>query len=156
MKKRNLIAVSLCVTALLLNPSLLQNSAQAEKEFSACDSALLQAANTISTGRDVRITNLYYRGLDQEYSDYPANRPIDAIFLMQGRSVADVMNSSQFMNILATRIINGCGSIGRVTFGMDNSDWLYSYGLVNSQVIAFTCIGPGTTNRSLRWGERYC
>lgn len=155
MQKRQWMAISVGITALLATSGFLPRPALAEKELSACDSALLQAANTISTDRDARVIDMYFGDLNQEYSSYPVNRPTDAMFIMRGRSVADVLNSNQFMTILATRVINNCSSIGRVTFGMANSDWLYSYGLVNNQVIAFTCIGPGTTNRSLRWGERY-
>lgn len=156
MKKQNLIAVSLLTTALLSSPSVFQRSALAEKELTACDSAISQAANTISTGRDARVVNMHFSDLAQEYNNYPANRPIDAMFVMRGRSVPDVLTSNQFMTILATRVINSCGSIGRVTFGPANSDWLHSYGLVNGQVMGFTCVESGTTNRALRWGERYC
>jgi len=156
MKKRNLIAVSLLTAALLSNSNGFQKPALAEQELSACDSAILQTANTISTGRDARVVDMYFSDLADEYNSYPANRPTAAMFIMRGRSVSDVLASNQFMTILATRVINSCGSVGRVTFGMDNTDWSHAYGLVNGQVVAFTCVEPGTTNRSLRWGERYC
>lgn len=133
-----------------------QKPALAEMELSTCDSAILQAANTISTGRDAKVTNMYFGDLSHEHSSYPTNRPIDAMFVMQGQSVADILSSNQFMTILATRVINGCGSIGRVTFGMDNTDWSYSYGLINGQVTGFSCIDDVSTNRTPRWGERYC
>ena len=156
MKTRHLVFSSLFVITLFVSTGTFQNPVLAEMELSSCDSAIFQAANTIQTGRDARVTNVLFQGLSEEYNSYPADRPTNVTFLMHGRSTADVLSSNQFMTILATRVISGCGSIGRVTFGEDNSGWSYSFGLVNGQVRRFTCIGPGTLNRPIRWGERYC
>jgi hypothetical protein len=156
MKTKHWASVSLFAITLFVSTGTLQKPVLAEMDLSTCDSAILQAANTIKTGRDARVTNVHFGSVAEEYSSYPAGRPAEVSLAMRGRSVANILASNQFMTILATRIINGCGSVGKVTFGMDNTDWSYSYGLVNNQVIGFTCIDYGSTNRTLRWGERYC
>jgi hypothetical protein len=127
----------------------------AQQPLSTCQNALLDAGRTLRDGRDLRITNVRLEHLSSQYRSFPANRPDSVLLAMEGRAVYDVMASGQFMTILATRIMNGCSSIGMVSFGQGHSDWVISFGMVNGQVESFYCLEFGSS-RVARWGEQYC
>ena len=86
--------------------------------------------------------------------DYPKSRPISYSFILKGGSTEAIMKSSKFQKNIAEKIILHCSSISIVHFNASGSDWVNTFGLIDSRnVEAFRCLSPG---EKVRWGEVIC
>lgn len=149
----------LFVTAglIALNASLtlaLPIQAQEVQTQKDCAATIAYAQSTIETGRNVQII---IRSSDiSNEPDHPDNRPYNYSFSMGGNASTSVMNSPEFMKILATKVINNCSSVASVTFGIEGSDYVSTLGLMpNGSVEGFKCIEPGEF-AARGWGYKTC
>jgi len=130
-------------------------SAVAQSPEDICIRSFVDAAITIGTGRDVTVVDLQVSRLSVVYEDYPQDTPIEITIVMEGSHVEYVLESPQFMSIVASQIMNRCSTVGLVSFGMNHTGWIVSYGKVNGQLQEFECIEPGIGFDPV-WGEIKC
>ena len=130
-------------------------SAVAQSPEDICIRSFVDAAITIGTGRDVRVVDLQVSRLSVVYEDYPQDTPIEIAIVMEGSHVEHVLYSPQFMSIVASQIMNRCSTVGLVSFGMNHTSWIVSYGKVDGQLQEFECIGFGIGLDPV-WGESNC
>ena len=99
------------------------------------------------------------------YEDMPSNRPYDLWVVMRGNEgdMSNAMNSQQFLTTLASNIITNCDRVSVVTFGINGTDYLRSYGLINNKVVYFKCVDRATflaakriSSRVIYWGRQLC
>ncbi|MEO0688327.1 MAG: hypothetical protein AAFY76_25515 [Cyanobacteria bacterium J06649_11] len=126
-----------------------------DEEQSQCETALLDAVNTIQDGRAVQVVGITSVDLSTRYSDYPTDAPLGVIIQMEGQATADVLSSDQFMTSVSTGIIQQCGPVSLVDFDMNGTDWTVVYGLVNGTVAQFECLTPGPSPDA-KWGQEFC
>ncbi|MBC6419446.1 MAG: hypothetical protein GDA44_12050 [Prochloron sp. SP5CPC1] len=119
-----------------------------------CQSAISYGEQKIN---GVNNANLVYSETRAHgYSEYPAGRSKSHIFAINGGGVEDIMSSPLFMTDIATHIISSCNSIGVVDFGVYQSGWILSFGIMwNGQIEEFECISPGR-NIDADWGYYVC
>jgi hypothetical protein len=139
----------------------LSNSVRAEA-VRDCSVSLTAAQNRLTRDRDLEITMRSF-DISEGFPDHPANRPIAYQFLLKGKAAETIMRSRQFQKVIATDIIESCGSVGRVTFALWGSGWSQTVGMLNDgRIDVFECIDPpGRNSSSLRdprltWGREYC
>jgi|LakMenEpi03Aug12_release.lakeMendotaPanAssembly.Ray.scaffolds.fasta_scaffold174890_3 hypothetical protein len=158
MRLNQIIATGLIIANIML---LFSSSAQAQnrKISVECNAALQRAKKQIQKNRKVKVVYTGQEDISQHYKSYPKNRPFSYQFGLRGPATETILNSDQFLTIIAKNIIDNCPSISRVEFGESNTDNVATYGLLsNSKVTWFKCIGeddPGTTIKP-RWGEVVC
>ncbi|QQE64646.1 SH3 domain-containing protein [Leptolyngbya sp. BL0902] len=83
------------------------------------------------------------------------DRPHEMTLMLGGLGQTTVLSSPQFMGQMGNRLIQNCQTVSAVRFASNNSGWQDVYGLINGQVVGFTCVDTDL-NRALRWGEYYC
>ncbi|MEO1124640.1 MAG: hypothetical protein AAFX95_11200 [Cyanobacteria bacterium J06639_16] len=120
-----------------------------------CRAAFTEAVNTIENGRRVEVVDIVSIDLSRGHRGYPANAPVGIILAMEGQATADVLNSHQFMNNISSQIIEDCQPVSLVEFQMYSTDWAETYGLVNGNVVLFSCIEAGI-GANPRWGQVVC
>jgi hypothetical protein len=75
---------------------------------------------------------------------------------LSGSAAPDVMNSPQLQTSIATNIIQSCETIGIVQFGVYQSSWVDTFGLMSDgSVERFQCQEPGTPISRI-WGNIGC
>ncbi|WP_434684027.1 hypothetical protein [Pseudanabaena minima] len=99
------------------------------------------------------------------YEGMPSDRPYELWVIMRGSEsdMSNVMHSKQFLTTLAANIITNCDRVSVVTFGINSTDYLRSYGLINNKVTYFKCIDRETflaaqriSSRVIYWGRQLC
>ncbi len=88
--------------------------------------------------------------LDSTYGKYPPDRPRGLVFTLKTEKS---MTDTKLQTIISNNITNKCSNFSLVTFSVDQTDWVNTYGLVHGQIKAFTCKEAG--DRTL-WGEQIC
>ncbi len=67
------------------------------------------------------------------------------------------MSSPKFIAAIATDIIQACDDVSLVTFGVTNSAYEHSLGLMpGGDVKLFDCLEPTEPNMKLTWGQTFC
>lgn len=155
-----LLATGLIVlnTLAILNlPSLVK----AESKPRDCAISLTAVQNRLTRDRDVEITMRSF-DISEGFPDHPDNRPIAYQFLLRGGAAESIMRSRQFQKAIAIDIIENCGSVGSVTFGLSGSGWIQTVGILPSgKIDTFECLDPprrdsSASNSKLIWGQEYC
>ena len=126
-----------------------------DEEQNQCETALLDAVNTIEDGRAVQVVDITSVDLSTRYSDYPINSPLGVVIQMEGQATADVLSSDQFMTSVSTGIIQQCEPVSLVDFDMNETDWTVVYGLVDGTIVQFECLTPGP-GPDAKWGQEFC
>ena len=134
-----------------------------------CDLALDKVQSKLRENRRRIYVDFRPREITSEedwYEDVPSNRPYDLRVVMSGNmsDMSNLMNSKQFLTTLAANVITNCDRVSVVTFGIDSTDYLRSYGLVNNKVTYFKCIDRETyiaakrisSSRVIYWGRQLC
>lgn len=133
-----------------------------------CDLALDKVQSRLRENRRLINVNFRPREITSEsdwYEDMPSDRPYELLVVMTGRErdMGNVMNSKQFLTTLAANIITNCDRVSVVTFGIDSTDYLRSFGLINNKVTYFTCVDVDTaitarriSSRVIYWGRQVC
>jgi len=152
---RRLIATGIIAlnTFTILN---LPASVRAEDERD-CTAALSKAQRQIETGRSVDVS-IRISDISEGYPDHPDGRPMSYEFVLQGTASGAIMNSPKFMKAIATNVIQNCGSVGVVHFGVWGSGWGSSVGVLPSgQLDFFQCVDFEERNPpTLSWGQEVC
>lgn len=129
--------------------------AQEVKSEKDCAGTIVNAQSAIEKGRNVQVV-IRSNDISEDYPDHPDNRPYGYNFSMQGAATNTIMSSPKFMEIIATRIIRNCDSVGLVSFGFDNSDNFETLGLIKDGTVKyFKCLDPGH-NVKINWGYIIC
>lgn len=139
--------------ALALTPSPAQAQNQ-DAEMQACEAALIRASDLLVGDRHLWIVNIEARQIGESYQNYPYQKPMEAVFVMDGNAVDDVMNSPRLLTSITQGVTDGCQNVGIVSYAAAESDWVESYGLIGSQIRQFECTDPG--EGSTRWGYVVC
>ncbi|MFS0518508.1 hypothetical protein ACEYW6_27965 [Nostoc sp. UIC 10607] len=150
-----LIATGLIALDILL---FLTPTVQAQKVAvkEDCTATINAAQSRIAEGRNVEVS-IRSQDISESYPDHPESRPYNYLFLMEGAATDSIMNSPQFMKLIANNVINNCGSVSSVTFALNQSGWNYSIGLLsNGKIDFFDCIEHEDYNVKLNWGQQYC
>lgn len=130
--------------------------AQSIKQRSKCTTALRFVKNKITRGRRIKVVNIYKYNISRDYQRYPRNRPFHYLFVLRGAATESVLRSGQFLTLLSRNIVTNCSDISKVTFGLDETDYLRTFGLISkNQVDAFECVDPTAYNK-LPWGYAVC
>jgi len=125
----------------------------ANAESRRCRAAITDAERRIKAGRPIQVRS-QVRDLSEWSSDYPNNRPLKYHFIVRGKAAEAVMTSPQFQISIATNIIKNCDSVSAVDFGMDQTDWGITIGILPGDRIGkFECISPPA---ELAWGQSFC
>lgn len=120
-----------------------------------CETAIAATRSQILQGRTLSLDGMS-SDLSAEYDTYPGDRSQGYIFRLAGASAESVMNSPQFLTTLSNNIINGCGSVGAVSFNLSGTGLTRTFGLLESGVAEFQCLPPGGSSRTRPWGYIYC
>jgi hypothetical protein len=88
----------------------------------------------------------------------PADRPYEVNVVMSGDydDILAVLSSPQMLTSLSNGVIQNCNLVSVVTYALNRSDLLNSYGLINNTVQGFEC--PPNYGRGTRilWGFQHC
>jgi hypothetical protein len=144
-----------CLAVLPLTTSLLPISlAQANSEQN-CLSTIATAKQRLQGNRNLDMI-ARSSNLSQSWQDYPQGRPIEYLFLFKGLAAESIMTSGNLQQYLANQIIKDCSHISMVKFGIQNSGWVHTYGLMpNGKVQIFKCLEPAVGNKP-KWGQIIC
>jgi hypothetical protein len=88
--------------------------------------------------------------LDSNYGKYPPDRPRGLVFTLKTEKS---MTDTKLQTNISTNIISKCSNFSLVTFSVDQTDWVNTYGLVHGRIKAFTCKEAGDRTA---WGEQIC
>jgi hypothetical protein len=157
MRKSIILGLLAFHSLLLLAPVTAQETPPVQT-VQDCATTLVEVRDTLEQGRDVSVQEIHRSDVSNSYADYPAGRPISYRFKLSGSAAADIMNSSRLMTTLSQEIIESCDTVSEVTFGIDHSDWVSTYGLLGQgRVEEFRCVEVGRGHRfSLAWGYQFC
>lgn len=131
---QKLIATGLIALNIFLSPTMTVRAQEVRKQD--CTAAIANAQKRIETGRSVEVI-VRSSEISQEYPDHPADRLYQYKLLLQGNASESIMNSPQFMKLIAEPIINNCNTVGLVTFAVYQSGWNLSIGLMPEGKIDF-------------------
>lgn len=84
------------------------------------------------------------------YGRPPRGRSMSVIILVTAEAA---MNKLPRQLEIGKNITNKCRTVGMVSFALDQTDWVNTYGLLNGRLRRFTCQEAGA---KLRWGEQPC
>lgn len=159
------ILASLIAMTSLVQPGL---SRQSEinfgvKQSNSCNASFSDLRRRIQAdGRSVDI-ELNVREISRPWSlNSPSGRPYELRVLLgnlrrRQPAALDVMESDQMLNSIATNVIRGCSDVAVVSYGLAHSDYIKSFGLVNSRVQPFQCLpSRSRSTPPPRWGWQYC
>lgn len=152
--RKSVAAIGLFASS-VMSPLSLQ--AQETEKSDRCTATIAAAQKRIETGRDVDVVLDVANNIPQSYSNYPVNRPYRYTFALDGAAAESIMSSEKFMKSIAQTVISNCNSVSLVIFGVQHTDWYYSFGLLsNGKVGNFSsnCVEPGPGK--LRWGQQTC
>jgi hypothetical protein len=123
----------------------------------SCQVALAEAKNQLKS-KNVRVVQLNKFDMSKkfEYSEYPEKYPVRVSITIEGFGTESVMNSTIFLKALSSNIILGCGPVSLVDFGVNNTDYFNTFGLLGrDKVEEFECLPAGTTTH-VPWGYVIC
>jgi hypothetical protein len=159
------ILASLIAMTSLAQPGL---SSQSEinfgvKQSNSCNASLTDLRRRIrADGRNIDI-EFEVREISQPWSfNSPSGRPYELRVLLgnprrRQPAALDVMESDQMLNSIAANVIRGCSDVAVVSYGLSQSDYIKSFGLVNSRVQPFQCLPSRSRGTPPpRWGWQYC
>jgi hypothetical protein len=145
------ISIACSSTLFLSLPSIAQTSPS-----NACSEALQAGKNRIKSIKNIQSVNIKQYDIALRYPDHPIGRSQRYIYSMKGPAVDSVMGSPKFMTSIAESIIKKCDTVGSVTFGLANSGWGISAGMLsNGRIAVFKCLEHSLqeNSRKLAWGE---
>jgi len=152
------LCLSLWVQTMLLavqaTPSAQASPAQAQS--GSCKTTLLAVRSRLAQIKNVTVTHVDQFDRSKLYSDFPVGRPMSYNFRLKGRGAEAVMQSPKFLAGLSQRLITDCASVGAAQYGVDETDWYLTFGLMpNGQIKAFECVEPAPELK-LKWGYQIC
>lgn len=122
----------------------------------SCLNALIAAQQQIRSGRDLQLRS-ELGTLFNRYPDHPVTRPHEVRLIFSGQTARDVIASNVLQASISSSIVRNCDSVGLVTFGVDRTESLKSFGWMNDgSVRAFDCIEPSRDAPPLIWGRQFC
>ncbi len=144
-----------CLAVLPLTTSLLPIlPAQANSEQD-CLSTIAAVKQKLQGNRNLDMI-ARSSNLSKSWQDHPKGRPIEYFFGFRGPAGEAIMNSGRLQQNLANQIIKDCSNISMVKFGIRNSGWVHTYGLMpNGKVQLFECLEPGRGVKP-KWGQIIC
>jgi len=117
-----------------------------------CNAALGGLGRLLLSGRRLDVTGASY--LPNSYRAFPSDRPLELSITITGEDVNAVMRSPQLLTTMSRAFIEGCPLVGLVTFAVEYSGWINSFGVVNGDVVPFQCLDLG--GQEPVWGQQYC
>jgi len=121
-----------------------------------CQAALM-VKQRFETKYKVTVTYLVRSDISNVSVDAPKGRTNLYVFAMEGSAVASLLRSSQVLTAAAREVIQGCDQIGLVSFGLDQTDDVGSYGLFpDGRIRPFRCVEPDANRRQIQWGQTFC
>jgi hypothetical protein len=146
-----IIGIFLSSTTLISIPGLSQTQINSKD----CTGTIANVQSTIETGRNIQVL-IRSNDISKDYPDHPGNRRYQYILSMQGKGANSIMSSPKFMQIIATRIIKNCNSVGLVSFALHETDYIILFGLMKDKTIKnFECLEAGGTKK-VHWGYAVC
>lgn len=119
-----------------------------------CNAALGGLGRLLLSGRQLDVTGASYLPISNSYRAFPSDRPLELSITITGEDANAVMNSPQLLTTISRAFIAGCRPVGLVTFGVEYSGWINSFGVVNGSVAPFQCVDLG--EQEPVWGYQYC
>jgi len=127
-----------------------------EAEGASCNAALATVRSRLAQVKDVSVTHVDQFNRANLYSDFPPGRPMSYSFRLKGRGAETVMHSPKLLMKLSQRLMTNCASVGAVQYGVDETDWYTTFGLMpNGKIMAFACVDPAP-GLKLKWGYQIC
>lgn len=145
----------LCLAILPLITGLLPVLPAQAGSKQECLATIAAAKQKLQGSRNV---NMIIRSgnLSQSWQDHPRNRPLEYLFLFRGSAAESIMKSGRLQQTLANQIIKDCSNVSMVKFGLQNSGWVNSFGLMpNGKVQVFECLEPEIGIKP-KWGQIFC
>ncbi|MBD2131372.1 hypothetical protein H6F47_02590 [Sphaerospermopsis sp. FACHB-1094] len=150
----------------LVNIISLPTTVKAQGSNVDCKKAVANAKSRLRKIPNVLIEETFTKNLNQVYSDFPKERPIEYIFYLTGpkrkgriveTGIKKVENSEQFMKNISQDIISKCSSIGAVTFSSTlHPTCGIAFGLMRDKKVKLFDIVIVDEDTSLKWGQTFC
>ncbi len=163
---RSLNSVTALLLFALVNITTLSTTVKAQGSNVECKKAVANAKSRLRKIPNVLIEDTYTKNLNQVYSDFPKERPIEYIFYLTGpkrkgriveTGIKKVANSKQFMNNISQDIISKCSSIGAVAFTSTIAPTCsIAFGLMRDKKVKLFDIVIVDEDTSLKWGQTFC
>jgi hypothetical protein len=169
---RSLSSVTAILLFALVNITTLPTTVKAQVPFYSsnveCKKAVANAKSRLRKIPNVLIEDTYTKNLNQVYSDFPKERPIEYIFYLTGPTrkgrivetgIKKVANSKQFMKNISQDIISKCSSIGAVAFTSTIAPTCsIAFGLMRDKKVKLfdIVIVDPNEDTSLKWGQTFC
>jgi hypothetical protein len=124
-------------------------------ESTECRTALLKGKSKIEKFKTKVIST--HRS-NHDYDDGPVGKPLSYTFAMTGPATKSIMFSQKFLTDISGDIVLKCPSVSLLTFGFDMSDYMVTFGLMNSgKVQQFNCLEARRERVvPVRWGQVIC
>ncbi len=163
---RSLNSVTALLLFALVNITTLPTTVKAQGSNVECKKAVANAKSRLRKIPNVLIEDTYTKNLNELYSDFPKERPIEYIFYLTGpirkgriveTGIKKVANSKQFMKNISQDIIYKCSSIGAVAFALHPTCSI-GFGLMRDKKVKLFDIVMIDPNQdtSLKWGQTFC
>jgi hypothetical protein len=117
------------------------NTAHAYTRYNSCTSALSASAQKLDSFKNVNFVRRENRNSSYKISEgRPDNRPVDIMYVIDGKGIHTVMSSSKMLATLSENVIRNCSDVSTVTFGKDGTDYLVTFGVFqDASIRKFAC-----------------
>jgi hypothetical protein len=139
---------SLLLSVLLVSLSIPLTAQPTLAIKSQCLRAVNNAKKQLGGAPQIQRTSNFL--LEPSYGKPPADRPRGISFTMK---TDKFMANTQLQTNISRNLTSKCSNVSLVRFGLDQTDWVNIYGLVNGRIKRFTCKEAG---ESIKWGEQVC
>jgi hypothetical protein len=163
---RNVSSGTAILLFALVNVTTLPTTVKAQGSNVECKKAVANAKSRLQKIPNVLIEDTYTKNLNQFYSDFPKERPIEYVFYLTGprrkgrfqesfviqTGLNNVANSPQLMKNISQDIISKCSSFGAVNFGVAPGCGFIFGVMPDGKLKMFEFVD----HDQRRWGETTC
>jgi hypothetical protein len=134
------------------------NVARAYTRYNSCNSALSASAQKLDNFKNVSFIRRENKNSSYTVSEgRPDNRPIDVLYILDGKGLNSVMSSSKMLATLSENVIRNCSNVSTVTFGKDGTDLLITFGVFqDASIQKFICGKRMGDSSAIVYGQVAC
>jgi hypothetical protein len=132
----------LCLTPISLSPAVAATN--------QCDRTLQSIKASLPNVKVFKIRTI------NRSAQPPKGRAKQLDIIMEGKAAETLMTEDTKLLKISKTTIKSCPQVAMVNFGIAETDWGNTYGLVNGRVQAFVCQEESANPQKLPWGEQVC
>ncbi|MGL4497626.1 MAG: hypothetical protein ACRCU2_01070 [Planktothrix sp.] len=130
-------------------------------QTAACDRAINHISTTLQENGNI---DMEFR-VRNNPETAPPDRPAGLQVLLGSRTssqeqrqrIRNIINSPQLLISLTRNVINNCDQVSTVDYGLRNTDFGKTFGLIDGEIKEFECIySIGRNTSRPRWGQVIC